>query len=49
MDKKKVCGKSTDVYSRVTGFYRPIKNWNPGKDEERKARKVFELKKKCLN
>lgn len=28
------CGKETEVYSRITGYYRPIKNWNDGKAQE---------------
>ena len=33
----------TEVYSRVVGYHRPVKNWNKGKREEFKARKVFAL------
>ena len=32
------------VYSRVVGFYRPVGDWNAGKQEEFKARKLFDLK-----
>ncbi len=32
------CGKETEVYSRITGYYRPVKNWNDGKQEEFKDR-----------
>ncbi len=28
------CGKETEVYSRITGYYRPVKNWNQGKLQE---------------
>jgi anaerobic ribonucleoside-triphosphate reductase len=35
------CGKKTEVYSRVVGYYRPIKNWNKGKQEEFRERKEF--------
>ena len=28
------CGKKTEVYSRVVGYFRPIRNWNAGKKEE---------------
>jgi len=28
------CGESCEVYSRVTGYYRPVANWNKGKQEE---------------
>ena len=32
------CGKETEVYSRITGYYRPLKNWNDGKVQEFKNR-----------
>ncbi|MCR5761486.1 MAG: ribonucleoside triphosphate reductase [Sphaerochaetaceae bacterium] len=35
------CGKKTEVYSRITGYYRPIQNWNTGKTEEFKDRKEY--------
>ena len=28
------CGKPTEVYSRITGYYRPVQNWNDGKLQE---------------
>jgi ribonucleoside-triphosphate reductase len=28
------CGKVTEVYSRITGYYRPVQNWNDGKLQE---------------
>ena len=37
-----VCGKKTEVYSRITGYYRPVQNWNDGKTQEWKERKVYE-------
>jgi anaerobic ribonucleoside-triphosphate reductase len=37
------CGEVTEVWSRVVGFYRPVKNWNPGKQSEFKERKPFSL------
>ena len=37
------CGETTEVYSRITGYYRPVQNWNPGKSEEFKARKVYSV------
>jgi len=37
----KKCGKTTEVYSRVTGYFRPIKNWNVGKQEEFRNRLMF--------
>jgi len=38
------CNKETEVYSRVTGFYRPIKLWNKGKKEEFKDRLHYNVK-----
>lgn len=35
------CGKPTEVYSRITGYYRPVKNWNIGKREEFKERTTY--------
>jgi len=35
------CGSVCEVYSRVVGFYRPVKDWNKGKQEEFKERKTF--------
>lgn len=35
------CGKECEVYSRVTGYHRPTSNWNKGKLEEFKERKVY--------
>lgn len=35
------CGKETEVYSRITGYYRPLKNWNDGKQQEYKDRKEY--------
>lgn len=36
------CGSETEVFSRVVGFYRPVKRWNIGKKEEFKERKTFD-------
>ena len=38
-----ICGKKTEVYSRITGYYRPIQNWNDGKAQEFKDRKVYDI------
>lgn len=38
-----VCGKETEVYSRITGYYRPVKNWNDGKLQEFRDRKTYDL------
>ena len=37
------CGAVTEVYSRITGYYRPVKNWNDGKTQEFKDRKVYNI------
>ncbi|MCK9171929.1 MAG: ribonucleoside triphosphate reductase [Desulfuromonas thiophila] len=37
------CGAATEVWSRVTGFYRPVQAYNPGKQEEYHERTVFDL------
>ncbi len=39
------CGKKTEVYSRITGYYRPVQNWNVGKSQEYKERKVYDVTK----
>ena len=38
-----ICGKKTEVYSRITGYYRPVQNWNDGKAQEYKDRKVYSI------
>ena len=37
------CGQKTEVYSRITGYYRPVQNWNDGKAQEFRDRKVYDL------
>ncbi len=37
------CGRTTEVYSRITGYYRPVQNWNDGKLEEFHARKTYDI------
>ncbi len=37
------CGKTTEVYSRITGYYRPIQNWNDGKRKEFEDRKEYNI------
>ena len=39
MQKKQDC--TVEVFSRVTGFFRPVQEWNPGKKEEFKDRATF--------
>ena len=36
-----ICNKNTEVYSRITGYYRPVSNWNDGKAQEFKDRKEY--------
>ena len=38
-----ICGKKAEVYSRITGYYRPVQNWNDGKTQEYKDRKVYNV------
>lgn len=38
------CGNETEIYSRITGYYRPVKNWNEGKSQEYKDRKLYDVK-----
>ena len=38
-----ICGKKTEVYSRITGYYRPVQNWNDGKLQEFKDRRVYNI------
>ena len=38
-----ICGKKTEVYSRITGYYRPVQNWNDGKSQEYKDRKTYKV------
>ena len=37
------CGAPTEVYSRITGYYRPVQNWNEGKSQEYKNRKMYDI------
>ena len=37
------CGKDTEVRSRITGYYRPVQNWNDGKVQEFKDRKEYNI------
>ena len=43
-----ICGGKTEVYSRITGYYRPVQNWNDGKSQEFKDRKVYDIAHSCL-
>ena len=37
------CGEPAEVYSRITGYYRPVQNWNDGKAEEYRERKLYDM------
>ena len=37
------CHEKTEVYSRITGYYRPVQNWNEGKTQEFSERKVYDV------
>ena len=37
------CGEKAEVYSRITGYYRPVQNWNDGKAQEYKNRKLYDI------
>ncbi len=37
------CGEPSEVYSRITGYYRPVQNWNAGKTQEFKERKLYNI------
>ena len=37
------CGAKTEVYSRITGYYRPVQNWNDGKRQEFQDRKLYDV------
>lgn len=36
-----ICGETAEVYSRITGYYRPVQNWNEGKSQEYNNRKTY--------
>lgn len=40
-----VCGEGTEIYSRITGYYRPVQNWNDGKAQEFKDRRTYNVNK----
>ena len=37
------CGRKAEVYSRITGYYRPVQNWNDGKAQEYRQRKTYDI------
>ena len=42
------CGEHAEVYSRITGYYRPVQNWNAGKTQEYKERKEYNIEHSVL-
>ncbi len=43
-----ICGAETEVYSRITGYYRPVKNWNDGKSQEYANRQPYDIENSSL-
>ncbi len=43
-----VCGGNAEVYSRITGYYRPVQNWNDGKRQEYDERKEYDIENSVL-
>ena len=39
---EQVCGKPVQTFSRISGYYRPVQNWNDGKAQEFKDRKTYD-------
>ncbi|MBR6960104.1 MAG: ribonucleoside triphosphate reductase, partial [Clostridiales bacterium] len=48
VDECPYCGKKTETYSRITGYYRPVQNWNDGKAQEFKDRKLYDIEHSVL-
>ncbi len=44
-----VCGQKTEVYSRITGYYRPIQNWNDAKVQEYHDRRLYNISRSILS
>ena len=42
------CGKTCEVWSRITGYYRPVQNWNDGKVQEYQDRQEYDLERSHL-
>ncbi|MCR5531682.1 MAG: ribonucleoside triphosphate reductase [Lachnospiraceae bacterium] len=49
VDKCPECGAPTEIYSRITGYYRAVQNWNPGKQQEFKERLEYVIDTDNLN
>lgn len=43
-----ICGGRVEVYSRITGYYRPVQNWNDGKTQEFLDRKTYDIEHSIL-
>ena len=43
------CGQPVECWSRVTGYFRPVKSWNLGKKEEFKDRKTFDVNRRIID
>ncbi len=43
-----ICGAETEIYSRITGYYRPVKNWNDGKAQEYANRVNYDIENSSL-
>ncbi|HRZ78544.1 MAG TPA: anaerobic ribonucleoside-triphosphate reductase, partial [bacterium] len=43
------CGAKAEVYSRITGYYRPIEHWNEGKKQEFEKRKEYEVEREKMS
>ena len=41
--KKPICGLDCEIYSRIVGYFRPIKEWNSAKKEEFRERKNYAM------
>jgi len=49
VDKCPECGAPTEIYSRITGYYRAVQNWNPGKQQEFSERLEYVIDTDNLN
>jgi len=46
---KTTLGTPTEVYTRIVGYYRSVKHWNPGQREQLKSRVPYKLSKEIKN
>lgn len=42
---EEACDEKCEVFSRITGYLRPLSNWNEGKKSEYNERKTYNVKK----